>query len=100
MFPEVAASFGQDDPPAPPGGDDSGSGAKRKKPAPDSGRGGGTGGSLTGGGPVCTNEEKAPRVGFEPTTYRLTAGRSTVELSGNALNRRNGPYGDGSPAEP
>lgn|GEM_PF-4067579 len=26
---------------------------------------------------------KAPRVGFEPTTYRLTAGRSTVELSGN-----------------
>ena len=23
-----------------------------------------------------------PRVGFEPTTYRLTAGRSTVELSG------------------
>ena len=22
-----------------------------------------------------------PRVGFEPTTYRLTAGRSTVELS-------------------
>ena len=24
----------------------------------------------------------APRVGFEPTTYRLTAGRSTVELSG------------------
>lgn len=23
----------------------------------------------------------APRVGFEPTTYRLTAGRSTVELS-------------------
>ena len=25
----------------------------------------------------------APRVGFEPTTYRLTAGRSTIELSGN-----------------
>jgi hypothetical protein len=27
----------------------------------------------------------APRVGFEPTTYRLTAGRSTVELSGIAF---------------
>ncbi len=25
----------------------------------------------------------APRVGFEPTTYRLTAGCSTAELSGN-----------------
>ena len=25
----------------------------------------------------------APRVGFEPTTYRLTADRSTAELSGN-----------------
>ena len=25
----------------------------------------------------------APRVGLEPTTYRLTAGRSTIELSGN-----------------
>ncbi len=91
MFPEVDASFGQDDPPAPPGGDDTGSGAKRKKPAPNSGRGGGTGGSLTGGGPVCTNEEKAPRVGFEPTTYRLTAGRSTVELSGNEPARNDPP---------
>ena len=28
----------------------------------------------------------APRVGFEPTTYRLTAGRSTAELSGNRRN--------------
>lgn len=28
-------------------------------------------------------DEKAPRVGFEPTTNRLTAGCSTVELSGN-----------------
>lgn len=27
----------------------------------------------------------APRVGLEPTTYRLTAGRSTIELSGNKL---------------
>src|SRR6478735_1881711 len=26
----------------------------------------------------------APRLGFEPRTYRLTAGRSTVELSGNS----------------
>src|SRR5437868_1327633 len=25
--------------------------------------------------------KKAPRTGFEPVTYRLTAGRSTVELS-------------------
>ena len=49
----------------------------------------------TGDDPVLTESslvreegEKDPRVGFEPTTYRLTAGRSTVELSGNALNRR------------
>jgi hypothetical protein len=28
-------------------------------------------------------ERMAPRVGFEPTTYRLTAGCSTVELSRN-----------------
>ncbi len=27
--------------------------------------------------------KNAPRVGLEPTTYRLTAGRSTIELSGN-----------------
>jgi hypothetical protein len=27
----------------------------------------------------------APRVGLEPTTYRLTAGRSTIELSGTAI---------------
>ncbi len=26
--------------------------------------------------------KKAPRVGLEPTTYRLTAGRSTIELTG------------------
>ncbi len=25
----------------------------------------------------------APRIGFEPMTYRLTAGCSTAELSGN-----------------
>ena len=25
----------------------------------------------------------APRIGFEPTTYRLTAERSTTELPGN-----------------
>ena len=29
--------------------------------------------------------KEAPRTGFEPVTYRLTAGRSTVELSGNML---------------
>src|SRR5438874_7055842 len=28
----------------------------------------------------------APRAGFEPATYRLTAGRSTVELSGKVPN--------------
>ncbi len=33
MFPEVDASFGQDNPPAPPGGDQTGSGARRKKHA-------------------------------------------------------------------
>jgi hypothetical protein len=26
---------------------------------------------------------EAPRLGLEPRTYRLTAGRSTIELSGN-----------------
>ena len=29
--------------------------------------------------------QMAPRVGLEPTTYRLTAGRSTIELSGKNL---------------
>jgi hypothetical protein len=28
---------------------------------------------------------EAPRVGLEPTTYRLTADRSTIELTGNLL---------------
>jgi hypothetical protein len=28
---------------------------------------------------------QAPRVGLEPTAYRLTAGRSTIELSGKAF---------------
>jgi site-specific DNA recombinase len=46
---------------------------------------------LTEDGLVRTTVQKAPRVGFEPTTYRLTAGRSTVELSGNASNRRKRP---------
>ena len=27
----------------------------------------------------------APRIGFEPMTYRLTAGCSTAELSGNRV---------------
>ena len=31
----------------------------------------------------------APRVGFEPTTYRLTADRSTAELSGNVQKEAN-----------
>ena len=30
----------------------------------------------------------APRVGFEPTTYRLTAGCSTAELSGNMIQEK------------
>ena len=29
----------------------------------------------------------APRVGFEPTTFRLTAERSTIELPGNVESR-------------
>ena len=33
-------------------------------------------------------KKMAPRVGFEPTTARLTAGCSTVELSRNALQKR------------
>ena len=32
--------------------------------------------------------EKAPRVGLEPTTNRLTAGCSTIELSGNGSGGR------------
>src|SRR5206468_7268660 len=31
--------------------------------------------------PISSSEARAPRPGFEPGTYRLTAGRSTVELS-------------------
>ena len=35
----------------------------------------------------------APRIGFEPMTYRLTAGCSTAELSGNISgNARNGGH--------
>ena len=64
LFPEVDASFGPDDPPGPRGDDDPGHGARKKKPGPK----GGTGGALTGAGPVCRNDQKAPRVGFEPTT--------------------------------
>lgn len=33
-------------------------------------------------GRVPADATKTPRVGLEPTTYRLTAGRSTIELSG------------------
>jgi hypothetical protein len=29
---------------------------------------------------ASANLKKAPRAGFEPATYRLTAGRSAVEL--------------------
>jgi hypothetical protein len=32
--------------------------------------------------PLLRPAKVAPRVGLEPTTYRLTAGRSTIELSG------------------
>ena len=34
----------------------------------------------------------APRVGFEPTTLRLTAGCSTVELPGNLVSLRLGGF--------
>jgi hypothetical protein len=37
---------------------------------------------LTDNGMVRQFDEKAPRVGLEPTTNRLTAGCSTIELSG------------------
>lgn len=36
---------------------------------------------LTEDAAVCTGVRLAPRVGFEPTTRRLTAGCSTIELS-------------------
>lgn len=32
---------------------------------------------------LCKVYKMAPKVGLEPTTYRLTAGRSTIELLGN-----------------
>src|SRR5262249_54022103 len=68
-------------------------------PAGDSGRGGSrTSGEENTTGPLVnaldfqgiedergpeSDSEEAPRVGFEPTTRRLTAGCSTVELSRN-----------------
>jgi hypothetical protein len=40
----------------------------------------------------------AARLGFEPRTYRLTAGRSTVELSGNETSpMQAGVYHKGGP---
>ena len=38
-------------------------------------------------GPYWDKNNLAPRVGLEPTTYRLTAGCSTIELSRNAFAR-------------
>ena len=37
--------------------------------------------------PLSYEPKMAPRVGFEPTTPRLTAECSTVELSRNILNK-------------
>ena len=34
---------------------------------------------------VRRGRKEAPRLGLEPRTYRLTAGRSTIELSGNQV---------------
>ena len=34
---------------------------------------------------IAENSALAPRVGFEPTTIRLTVGRSTTELPRNAV---------------
>ena len=36
----------------------------------------------------------APRTGFEPVTYRLTAGCSTAELSGNTRIARGNPHNE------
>ena len=47
---------------------------------------------LTLGGLVRTTVQKAPPVGFEPTTRRLTAGCSTTELQGNELRLQFGIY--------
>src|SRR5262245_50882389 len=41
------------------------------------------GARLTSLAPTLVADRSAPRVGFEPTTRRLTAGCSTVELSRN-----------------
>ena len=38
--------------------------------------------------PVYVGFLLAPRLGLEPRTYRLTAGRSTIELSGNVFTSR------------
>lgn len=37
---------------------------------------------------------KTPQVGFEPTTYRLTADRSTAELLGKIINKKKTNYID------
>ena len=42
--------------------------------------------TVNNGGVVRQDTGLAPRAGFEPTTCRLTAGRSTIELSGSANN--------------
>ena len=42
---------------------------------------------------TCVVEKVAPRLGLEPRTYRLTAGRSTIELSRIDQTTRILPYG-------
>lgn len=37
---------------------------------------------------IMTYGENTPRVGLEPTTYRLTVGRSTIELTRNKNSNR------------
>jgi site-specific DNA recombinase len=82
LFPEVRPHRDPDDPDGL-----SGSGVPRYPTPPETPNGAAT---LTGSDPALLTEDglvrtavqKAPRVGFEPTTNRLTAGCSTVELSG------------------
>ena len=45
-------------------------------------------GGFSAGLLFCRKNKLAPEVGLEPTTNRLTAGRSTTELLGSAMRVR------------
>ncbi len=90
LFPEVRPL----DPPKEPPGDVPPAGTTcpvRPRPSPQTG---GAAVQLPDGGPAvntfCQSDENAPRPGLEPGTNRLTAGCSTIELSGIVSAQRQG----------